>query len=497
MPVLENVRNRHSSSAPSLGGRLAPTLFSFAAPASLAAPVFVAAAVSCVAAAVSLVATTAAAQSDGDGSEAAPQAPQGAGEVVEVTEPSTTTTSTYGTTFLPTPGTNLEAHLPSSSQAKADINQGDSFDLRRSSGPVETLHGNPDSLGVLSADTAAGMTPSKGYHIVKKGDTLWGITGEHFEDPRDWPRVWSYNPQLQNPHWIYPGDQLRLGSAAIAADAPTAGSLRGGTLGSGLVGRTALVPPETVFLRERGYIDEPDKDVWGQVVGAREERQLLSDQHHIYMILRPGADVKPGQQLTIFQESRKPEVPEGARRPPGSIIAFKGTVKIQAFDAQTRVAHGEVIEALDTIERGFKVGPIGRRFYVVPPSQAQVDLRGRVLTAMYPHVLMGRDQVVFIDRGENDGIQPGNRLFVVRRGDIWRETLLTTTTMASTRILMDVPEPMAYEATPLDGDEKTFPEETVAELRVIRAHKYSSLALITESNEEVEPGDQVVARKGF
>jgi len=461
--------------------RAAP--FLYAAPLLLAAPF--------------LDAAPAAAQSDGDGSEAAAQAPQGApGEAVEVTEP-TTTTSSYATTFLPTPGTNLEAHLPSSSQAKADINQGDSFDLQRSSGPAETMHGNPDSLGVLSADTAAGMNPSKGYHIVKKGDTLWGITGEHFDDPRDWPRVWSYNPQLQNPHWIYPGDQLRLGSAAIAADAPTAGSLRGGTLGSGLVGRTALVPPETIFLRERGYIDDPEKDVWGQVVGAREERQLLVDQHHIYMILRPGADVKPGQQLTIFQESRKPPAPEGARRPPGSIIAFKGTVKIQAFDAQTRVAQGEVIESLDTIERGFKVGPIGRRFYVVPPAASQVDLRGRVLTGMYPHVLMGKDQVVFIDRGENDGIQPGNRLFVVRRGDVWRESLVTTTTMASTRILTDVPEPLTYEATPLEGDEETFPEETVAELRVIRAHKYSSLALITESNEEVEPGDQVVARKGF
>ena len=477
MPVLSDVRNQHSSSGPVFGTRLALTLFSLASPFFLAA--------------------LAAAQSDGDGSEPAPAPSAAPGEPVEVTEPSTTTTSSYGTTFLPTPGTNLESHLPSSSQAKADINQGDSFDLQRSSGPAATLHGNPDSLGVLSADTAAGMTPSKGYHIVKKGDTLWGITGEHFEDPRDWPRVWSYNPQLQNPHWIYPGDQLRLGSAAIAADAPTAGGLRGGTLGNGLVGRTALVPPETVFLRERGYIDEPEKDVWGQVVGAREERQLLSDQNHIYMILRPGADVKPGQQLTIFQEARKPPVPDGARRPPGSIIAFKGTVKIQGFDAQTRVAHGEVIEALDTIERGFKVGPIGRRFYVVPPAQAQVDLRGRVLTGMYPHVLMGRDQVVFIDRGENDGIQPGNRLFVVRRGDVWRESLVTTTTMASTRILMDVPEPMAYEPTPLEGDEKTFPEETVAELRVIRAHKYSSLALITESNEEVEPGDQVVARKGF
>jgi hypothetical protein len=447
--------------------------------------------------AIAIVTSSAGAQSDGDSSEvpdpnagAAPEAGPVQGE------PTTTTTSTYMPTFVPPPGTNLEAHLPSSSKSKADINEPDTFDLRPSSGgPSGTLHGNADSLGVLSADTAAGMTPGKSFHIVKKGDTLWGITGEHFEDARNWPEVWSYNPQLQNPHWIYPGDQLRL-APAVAADAtPTA--IRGGTLGNGRVGRTMLVPPETVFLRELGYIDEPDKDVWGQVVGAREERQLLSEDNHIYMILRPGVDVQVGQQMTIFQPSRKPPEPEGARRPPGEIIAFKGTVLIDGWDAEHRVAKGQLIESLDVIERGASVGPIGRRYYVVPPAASQVDLRARVLTGMYPHVLMGKDQVLFIDRGENDGLQPGNRLFVVRRGDAWRQTLLTTTTMASSRILMDVPEWMEFEATPLEGDDEMFPEEVVAELRVIRAHKYSSLALVTASDEEVEPGDQVVARKGF
>jgi hypothetical protein len=109
---------------------------------------------------------------------------------------------------------------------------------------------------------------------------------------------------------------------------------------------------------------------------------------------------------------------------------------------------------------------------------------------------MGRDQVLFIDRGENDGLQPGNRLFVVRRGDAWRQTLVTTSGMASTRILTDRDD-VGFEPTPLEGTDEMFPEEVVAELRVIRAHKYSSLALVTESNEEVEPGDQVVARKGF
>lgn len=445
--------------------------------------------------AVALTAGPSLAQTDEAASEA-PAPP--AGQMVESAPPTTTTSTTYVPGFLPAPGTNLDAHLPSSAQSKTDINQPDTFDLGRRGGGGETLRGNADSLGILGNESAAGAGDrGKGFHIVKKGDTLWGITGEHLDDSRMWPKVWSFNPQLQNPHWIYPGDQLRLRASGALADGSSPGGIRGGTLGSGVVGRTALVPPDTVFLRDLGYIDDPDKEVWGQVVGARQEQQLLADGNDIYMILRPGVDVQLGQLMTVFQEVRDPPNIPDSRRPPGKLVAFKGTVKIDSWDAEKRVARGELIESLDIIERGAKIGPVGRRYYVVPPASSQVDLRARVLTSMYPHELLGGEQVVFIDRGTNDGLKAGNRLFVVRRGDAWRRTLVTTTSMARTRILMDVPEHVETETTPLDGDDEDFPEEVVGELRVIRAHRYSSLALITESSEEIEPGDQAVARKGF
>jgi hypothetical protein len=124
-------------------------------------------------------------------------------------------------------------------------------------------------------------------------------------------------------------------------------------------------------------------------------------------------------------------------------------------------------------------------------------VRARILTSLYPHGLLGGEQVVFIDRGSNDGLVPGNRLFVVRHGDTWRKTLESSSEMARNRILLDVPERLQIAVTPLDGDDDMFPEEVVAELRVIRSHKYASLALITQSHQEIEPGDEAVARKGF
>src|SRR5208283_2774499 len=47
-------------------------------------------------------------------------------------------------------------------------------------------------------------------HTVVPGDTLWDLSQHYLGSPWYWPKVWSYNPQIANPHWIYPGNQVRF-----------------------------------------------------------------------------------------------------------------------------------------------------------------------------------------------------------------------------------------------------------------------------------------------
>jgi hypothetical protein len=417
----------------------------------------------------------------------------GGGGQVQVSPPQTTV-QTYSTPppGFPQPGAgDPNSHLPSSSRPTTDPNQGDGFDMGNASGAGGTVKGSKGSSAVLGR---GGALRVPAFHTVRKGDTLWDLSGYYYGNSWNWPKVWSYNPQISNPHWIYPGDQVRMKQGGSAAD------LReGATLGDGggISDRRAAVPRDTVFLRSAGYIDDPRRQVKGELLGSREDQMLLSQGNHVYLQMKKGVEVTPGQKLTIFTAVRKPKTVKGSRRPPGQIIAIKGTVRIDQWDPKKRLARGEIIESTDAIERGALVGEVGRRIDVVPPKPSRVNRWARVLTSIYPHEFLGQNQVAFIDKGTEDGLSAGNRLYVVAKGDAWRSSLKTATRSARDRLRMEVPESAVVETTPLKGNEKDFPEEIIGELRVLRANKYSSVCLVTVSHREIEPGDRAVSRKGY
>lgn len=330
-------------------------------------------------------------------------------------------------------------------------------------------------------------------HTVEKGDTLWALSEKYYGNPWAWPQVWGLNPQIENPHWIYPGDQLRTKPSAGQPQFSEDNSAGAG----GMVGRKKLVPEGTVFIRNQGYIGDPKEDVWGEVVGAHEDVMLVSEGATVYVLMREGVDVRLGQRLTVYHEVSEPLKVEHSRKPPGEIVRIYGTIRVDGWDRDSRIVKGVVIESLDAIERGFSVGPVGRRFDVVPPRPAEVDVEARLLNGLQPTFLQSEHQLVFIDRGSEDGLSSGNRLRIIRRGDTWRQNLSTANHHARVRVEMGSPDVPESEVTPLHGDQDEFPDEVIGEIQVVRTEDYSSICMVMNSRDALEAGDRAVAVKGY
>ena len=153
-------------------------------------------------------AASAAAQAPGPAAEpSAPAAP--AAPAPAAAQPgSTSTTTTYVPFGVPSPGTDINAGLPSSSRP-INGEQGDSFDLGPTPGSGATVYGGKGATAVLGNEQRALSVPN--VHLVQKGDTLSHIAQKHYGKASKYMKIFEANrPMLKDPDKIYPGQSLRI-----------------------------------------------------------------------------------------------------------------------------------------------------------------------------------------------------------------------------------------------------------------------------------------------
>ena len=358
--------------------------------------------------------------------------------------------------------------------------------------PRATITLSPGAPGTISRSNV-GMVPE--FHTVNTGDTLWDISGYYFENPWYWPRVWARNPQITNPHWIFPNDQVRLLLPGELSSATPASSMVQ-TPGGLRVTRTApRYPRGTIFMRESAWATTEDIAVSGSFIGAPEDNMLLSEGDQAYVEF-PRRAPNVGESYTIYSSA---QATAGSDRDAGRVVRVLGTVVVDAWDARRHIATVRITESLEPIERGERVAVIQRQFLPVPPVPNDRDLTAHVVATPTPREIVGSNFVVIIDRGAQDGIRLGNRLFLTQRGDPWRRSVETYSRgIRIQEIDRDgdgqvdhAPDAESYRPT------EELPVEVAGELIVVAVHPRTAACLVNLSSREIENGAPVVMRRGY
>jgi hypothetical protein len=237
-----------------------------------------------------------------------------------------------------------------------------------------------------------------------------------------------------------------------------------------------------VFLRDEGYLDDEALRTSGQIIGGNEEHMMLSPSDQVYVKFGSNQDAAAGQSYTIFRKMKPSERLKGEK---GTLVKILGTVVVRSYDPEKHVARGVLTEGLDPIERGLFVAKMDRRFDFVAPKPNRANVVAHIIASVEPRELMSFGNVVFLDVGEGHGIEAGNRFFVVRRGDAWLSSLGAD------------PVDLGNIVTVPKYDPSVLPKEVMAELRVLKVRKTTTIALVTRSDLDLALGDTAEMRTGF
>lgn len=317
------------------------------------------------------------------------------------------------------------------------------------------------------SEVHAGALPE--LHVVRRGDTLWDISGYYFANPWEWPKVWSYNPQITNPHWIYPGDLVRLLPRGVfVSEAPTD---KPEELQAQPADKQLPAPARKldVGIRQTAFVEQADLDKSVTIDGGVDEKALLGDGDSVYLSYPADKPPKVGERYSIYQPGT--HVKQGGNDF-GAYVKVLGTLEVVSVKQDKR-ARGVIVQANQEIERGAKVGPLVRTFKNVPPVPPKVDAQGPIVGLLTREQLIGDGEVVFVALGKSSGVEVGNRMFVVRRGDA-------------------LPPTMSKET---GKDDRRFPARALGEVVIVDVGEKVSIGLVTLSVQEMGVGDLVMMQK--
>jgi hypothetical protein len=233
---------------------------------------------------------------------------------------------------------------------------------------------------------------TEGLYTIKKGDTLWDISSRFLKDPFLWPKLWERNPYITNPHWIYPGNPVRLTGAEpakkeeppkaveerppVAAKEPEVKEPEVEKVESPTPPpvekkqeEVAEVKPEVEpapveekpdyfpEIRSAGFMSYLDYQGIGIILESMEGKNLMAEGDIVYLAMKTSEPILIGNKYTVFRASREIRHPVTERR-----IGRKYNIigNVQLIDQHGNFYTAKVIEAFSAILIGDYIQPYSK-----------------------------------------------------------------------------------------------------------------------------------------
>ena len=273
--------------------------------------------------------------------------------------------------------------------------------------------------------TSAAINPTApATYTVKRGDTLWGIASMYLKDPWLWPEIWHVNPQVANPHLIYPGDVLALvygsdGRPAVMLQQGGAARMDPSLRSSRLDGAIATIPYSAIaaFLERPSVVSKDEMQHAARIIAFRDSHVIAGAGHTAY-VQGLAASAQANSRYSVVHVGDKIVDPDDH-----AVLGYQG---IYAATAVVTQAGRPTSTQLTDSAREALVGDILLNqdldvpLNFVPRAPAR-KISGQIISVMESVELIGQYRIVAINRGRRHGLESGNVLAIDEKGETIRD----------------------------------------------------------------------------
>lgn len=335
--------------------------------------------------------------------------------------------------------------------------------------------------GTAPKPSTTGKASAPGtQHTVEKGDTLWDLSQKFLGSPWYWPKVWSYNPEIANPHWIYPGNEVRFfGSGEevptqVEVGQPETEVEQGELIEDkvSVFGQVGFRPKNAISVAAPGFVTNAEVEESGKLVGSFAESAMLSYPDRIYVHFAKKAP-RMGETYLVFRRAGEVIHPV-THDSIGYLTEILAEVKVIRIDKDNS-ATVQISKQYDEVARGDLVGPINEpviRAVAARPNERDVkDVFVVADVRRYPAIL-GENSLAIMDKGSDDGVKLGNVFTIWRQHD-------------------PLPQEALMQPTLIDEE---VPREDIGQCVAFEIKAKATVCLVTNSIREFVLGDHAEIR---